>query len=115
MARGLVDQAVQAKAVRISDSNKRKQEAAKAYVAAPTNGKVYVGNLPLCNKCKLHHNGQCNVKCKNYQKVGHLTKDCKIKTPATKSNTQQTVTSFGCGDKGHYKNKYPKRKEQQNK
>ncbi|GJS54764.1 putative reverse transcriptase domain-containing protein [Tanacetum coccineum] len=67
MARGLVDQAVRAKATRISDSNKRKQEAAKAYVAAPTEGKVYAGNLSLCNKCKLHHNG----------------------------NTQQAVTCFG--------------------
>ncbi|GJR22811.1 putative reverse transcriptase domain-containing protein, partial [Tanacetum coccineum] len=103
MARGLVDQVVQAKAASISDSIKRKwedqqrgnnnnnrnnthhhqqnrrQEAAKAYVVAPVEGKVYARNLLLCNKCKLHHN----------------------------------VTCYGCGEKGHYKIKCPNKKDQQ--
>ncbi|GKA61385.1 putative reverse transcriptase domain-containing protein [Tanacetum coccineum] len=48
----------------------------------------------------------------NCQKMGHLARDCRVKTPATGSNTQQTVTCFGCREKGHYKNKYPKSKDQ---
>ncbi|GJZ79313.1 hypothetical protein Tco_0644150 [Tanacetum coccineum] len=62
MARELIEQGVQAKALRIGDSNKRKwgdqqgnnyhqqqnqrQEAAKVYVAAPAKGRGYAGNLP---------------------------------------------------------------------
>ncbi|GKD99207.1 hypothetical protein Tco_1383104 [Tanacetum coccineum] len=72
MARELIEKAIQAKAMRMGEINKRKwedyqrnnnnnrknntydqqqnrrQEAAKAYVAAPARGKVYLGNLPLC-------------------------------------------------------------------
>nr|GFC36634.1 reverse transcriptase domain-containing protein [Tanacetum cinerariifolium] len=44
--------------------------------------------------------------------MGHPARDCRDKTPATGSNTQQTVTCFGCGKKGHYKNKCPKKKDQ---
>ncbi|GKB45489.1 hypothetical protein Tco_0896242 [Tanacetum coccineum] len=36
----------------------------------------YVGSLPYCNKCRLHHEGLCIVRCGNYKKVGHLTRDC---------------------------------------
>ncbi|GKG22389.1 hypothetical protein Tco_0387692 [Tanacetum coccineum] len=62
MARELIEQGVQAKALRIGDCNKRKwedqqgnnyhqqqnrrQEAAKVYVAAPAKGRGYAGNLP---------------------------------------------------------------------
>ncbi|GKB24927.1 hypothetical protein Tco_0864328 [Tanacetum coccineum] len=62
MARELVEQVVQGRAARFSESNKRKwedqqgnnhhqhqnqrQEVAKAYVAAPTKGRGYAGNLP---------------------------------------------------------------------
>ncbi|GJY55775.1 hypothetical protein Tco_0454890 [Tanacetum coccineum] len=69
MARELIEQGVQAKALRIGDSNKRKwedqqgnnyhqqqnrrQEAAKVYVAAPTKGRGYAGNLPWCNRVSV--------------------------------------------------------------
>ncbi|GJY50255.1 hypothetical protein Tco_0441102 [Tanacetum coccineum] len=51
----------------------KKQGVAIAYTAGPSERKEYAGTLPLCNKCKFHHNGQCTVKCANYKKVGHLT------------------------------------------
>ncbi|GKE76358.1 putative reverse transcriptase domain-containing protein [Tanacetum coccineum] len=44
--------------------------------------------------------------------MGHLARDCIVKTLATGSNTQQIVTCFGCEEKGHYKNKCPKKKDQ---
>nr|GEY43307.1 putative reverse transcriptase domain-containing protein [Tanacetum cinerariifolium] len=53
------------------------QETARAYVAAPAEGRGYAGNLPRC----------------------YLLQD---------------VTCYGCGEKGHYKDKYPKVKNQQN-
>ncbi|GJX47428.1 putative reverse transcriptase domain-containing protein [Tanacetum coccineum] len=104
MARGLVDQAVQDKDIRISDNNKRKwkeqqkgnnnnnrnnthhqqnrrQEAVRAY-AALAEGRGYTGHLPLCNQCKLHHIGQCPVKCRKCKRLGHQTKDCWSKSRA---------------------------------
>ncbi|GJS14329.1 hypothetical protein Tco_0408801 [Tanacetum coccineum] len=49
-----------------------RQEAARAYAAAPAEGKVYAGNLPLCNKCTFHHNGQCTVKSQNWKRSWSL-------------------------------------------
>ncbi|GJT25416.1 putative reverse transcriptase domain-containing protein [Tanacetum coccineum] len=78
MAYNLMDQAVRFKAARSSEANKRKWEDHQT----PAEGKVYAGNLPLGNRCKLHHNGQCTVMCRNCQKVGHQSKDCKSKKTA---------------------------------
>ncbi|GJY00640.1 reverse transcriptase domain-containing protein [Tanacetum coccineum] len=63
------------------------------------------GNRPLCKKCTLHHTGPCTVKCNICNKVGHLTKNCRNKGPATGSNLLPvTVTCHACGEKGHYAN-----------
>ncbi|GKB32678.1 putative reverse transcriptase domain-containing protein [Tanacetum coccineum] len=109
MARELVEQAVQGRATRTGESNKRKwedhqrntnnnnnnnnnnrnrnnnyhqqqnrrQETARAYAAAPAEGRGYAGNLP-------------------------------------RSYPLQDVTCYGCGEKGHYKDKCPKGRNQQN-
>ncbi|GKC19489.1 retrotransposon protein, putative, ty3-gypsy subclass [Tanacetum coccineum] len=39
---------------------------ARAYTAGNNEKKGYVGSLPYCNKCKLHHAGPCTVICGNY-------------------------------------------------
>ncbi|GKD01418.1 putative reverse transcriptase domain-containing protein [Tanacetum coccineum] len=87
MARELIEQAIQEKATRIRESNKRKwedhqrnnnnnirnvnthhqqqnrrQEARKVYIAALAEGRGYAENLPWCNHCNSHHNGQCPPK-----------------------------------------------------
>ncbi|GKF38198.1 hypothetical protein Tco_0118259, partial [Tanacetum coccineum] len=31
----------------------------RAHTTWPINKKAYAGTLPLSNRCKLHHNGQC--------------------------------------------------------
>ncbi|GJS90494.1 putative reverse transcriptase domain-containing protein [Tanacetum coccineum] len=47
----------------------------------------------------------CTVKCNTCNKVGHLTKNCRNKGPATRSNLLLvTVTCHACGEKGHYAN-----------
>ncbi|GKE29200.1 putative reverse transcriptase domain-containing protein, partial [Tanacetum coccineum] len=108
MARELVEQAVQGRATRIGKSNKRKwedhqrntnnnnpnnnnnrnrnnnhhqqqnrrQETARAYVAAPAEGRGYAGNLPRCNHYNSHHNGPCPLKCRKGQRTGHYKDKC---------------------------------------
>ncbi|GJV04076.1 reverse transcriptase domain-containing protein [Tanacetum coccineum] len=83
----------------------RRQEAAKAYAATPVEKNRYAGNYPLCRKCDLHHTGPCTLKCNTCNKVGHLTKNCRNKRPATGSNQLPvTVICHACGEKGHYTN-----------
>ncbi|GJY82849.1 putative reverse transcriptase domain-containing protein [Tanacetum coccineum] len=45
-------------------------------------GKCYLGNISLCNRCKLHHPDQCPVNCRKCKRIGHQTKDCWSKTSA---------------------------------
>ncbi|GJT46057.1 reverse transcriptase domain-containing protein [Tanacetum coccineum] len=53
----------------------------------------------------MHHTGPCTVKCNTCNKVGHLTKNCRNKGPATISNMLPvTVTCHACREKGHYAN-----------
>ncbi|GJX33894.1 reverse transcriptase domain-containing protein [Tanacetum coccineum] len=87
----------------------KKQGVAIAYTAGSGERKEYAGTLPLCNKCKFHHNGQCTVKCANCKRVGHLTRDCR--SPAA-TNNQRNPTCYECGNQGHYRSDCPKLKNQ---
>ncbi|GJY68471.1 reverse transcriptase domain-containing protein, partial [Tanacetum coccineum] len=63
----------------------------------------YAGDLPLCKRCNIHHTGPCTGKCNTCNNVGHLTKNCRNKKPATGSNQLPvTVICHTCGEKGHY-------------
>ncbi|GKD86024.1 putative reverse transcriptase domain-containing protein, partial [Tanacetum coccineum] len=70
------------------------QNVARGYTASNNKRKPYNGSLPLCNKCKLHHEGPCTVRCGKCNNVGHLTWDCK------------------CGRQGHFRSDCPKLKDQ---
>ncbi|GJR69725.1 putative reverse transcriptase domain-containing protein [Tanacetum coccineum] len=52
------------------------QNMERAYTAGNNERKPYNGLLPLCNKCKLHHEGPYTVRYEKCNKVGHLTRDC---------------------------------------
>ncbi|GJR88947.1 reverse transcriptase domain-containing protein [Tanacetum coccineum] len=83
----------------------RRQEAVRAYAVTPSGNNRYAGDLPLCKRCNLHHTGPCTGKCNICNKVGHLTKNCRNKKPATRSNQLPvTVICHACGEKGHYTN-----------
>ncbi|GKE36729.1 reverse transcriptase domain-containing protein [Tanacetum coccineum] len=81
------------------------QETLRSYAVTPTKNNGYIGNRPLCKKCTLHHTGPCTVKCNTCNKVGHLTKNCRIKGPVNGSNLLPvTVNCHACGEKGNYAN-----------
>ncbi|GKD72795.1 putative reverse transcriptase domain-containing protein [Tanacetum coccineum] len=93
------------------------QNVARAYTAGNNEKRRYVGPLPYCSKCKLHHEGPCIVKCGKCNKVGHMTRDCMnaVAVPATQRApvvNQRVPTCFECGRQGHYRNECPKLKNQ---
>ncbi|GJY08503.1 reverse transcriptase domain-containing protein [Tanacetum coccineum] len=91
------------------EGNNRRQEAVRAYAATLTKNSSYAGNLLPCRRYVLHHTEPCTVKCNNCNKVGHLTRNCRNKGPATRSNQQPvSVICHACGGKGHYANQCQK-------
>nr|GFB10144.1 hypothetical protein [Tanacetum cinerariifolium] len=78
----------------------KKQGMAIAYNVGFSERKEYAGTLPLCKKCKLHHNGQCTIKCVNCKRVSHLTEDCRS---LTATNNKRNLTCYECGNQEHYK------------
>ncbi|GJX51754.1 putative reverse transcriptase domain-containing protein [Tanacetum coccineum] len=93
------------------------QNVARAYTAGNNERNPYNGPLPLCNKCKLHHERPCTIRCGKCNKVGHLTRDCKVTNSITSTQrgqvvNQRVVTSFECGRQGHYRSDCPKLKDQ---
>ncbi|GKF62746.1 DNA-directed DNA polymerase, partial [Tanacetum coccineum] len=87
----------------------KKQGVAIAYTTGSGKRKEYAGTLPLCNKCKFNHNGQCTIKCVNCKRVGHLTRDCR--SPAA-INNQRNLTCYECRNQGHYMSDCPELKNQ---
>nr|GEW00448.1 putative reverse transcriptase domain-containing protein [Tanacetum cinerariifolium] len=83
-----------------------------AYTVGPGERKKYAGTLPLCNKCKFHHNGHYTVKCANGKRVGHLTRDCR--SPAA-TNNQRNLTCYECENQRHYKSDCPELKNRNHK
>ncbi|GKA56358.1 reverse transcriptase domain-containing protein [Tanacetum coccineum] len=67
------------------------QNVARAYTANNNERKPYNGPLPLCNKCKLRHEGPCTR--------GQVV-------------NQRVVTCFECGRQEHFRSDCPKLKDQ---
>ncbi|GJR67958.1 putative reverse transcriptase domain-containing protein, partial [Tanacetum coccineum] len=130
MANGLMDQKVSvyvarnAKQKRKFDNNPRgnrvqqphfkRQNMAQAITVGNSKKRGYAGSTPYYNKCRLHHEGPCIVRCTNCKKVGYMAKDCRTvvatQAPRAPVSNQRVVTYFGCGGQGHFKSDYPKLK-----
>ncbi|GKD48470.1 putative nucleotidyltransferase, ribonuclease H [Tanacetum coccineum] len=79
----------------------------------------YDGKLPHYGKCGRHHTDACPPACYNCRKAGHKAKDCRAsprlanqRGPGSQGGQGSDVTYFGCGEKGHYKNKCPNNRNQ---
>ncbi|GKA60094.1 putative reverse transcriptase domain-containing protein, partial [Tanacetum coccineum] len=77
----------------------KKPDVARAYTIEANGKKAYAGNLPHCNKCKLHHVGPCTMKCSKCKRVGHMTRDCRASVAAMKqranvANPKATITCY---------------------
>nr|GFB43328.1 hypothetical protein [Tanacetum cinerariifolium]GFB43391.1 hypothetical protein [Tanacetum cinerariifolium] len=93
----------------ISNCAAENQNTGQVYTAASGEKKEHAGTIPLCNKCKFHHNGQCTIKYANYKRVGRLTRDCR--SPAA-INNHRNPTCYECGNQEHYKSDCPELKNQ---
>ncbi|GJZ63861.1 putative reverse transcriptase domain-containing protein [Tanacetum coccineum] len=69
------------------------QNVARAYTAGNNERKGYVGSLPYCNKCKIHHAGPCIVRCGNF-------------------GNQPGIVCYECGRPRHFRKDYPKLRNQ---
>nr|GFC93321.1 reverse transcriptase domain-containing protein [Tanacetum cinerariifolium] len=98
--------------------NVRGHNLARAYTAENKEKKGYVGSLPYCNKCKMHHTGPCTVRCGKCKRVGHMTRDCKFTvTPNTQTalaGNQPVIVCYECGRSRHFRKDYPKLRNQNN-
>nr|GEZ53196.1 reverse transcriptase domain-containing protein [Tanacetum cinerariifolium] len=94
----LIDQKVRANAARQADNNIKwenhlrdnhvhqqpfkRTNVERSSTTGNNEKKPYFGGLPYYNKCKLHHDGPCTVKCGNCKKVGHMLRDCSTRDAA---------------------------------
>nr|GEY74842.1 putative reverse transcriptase domain-containing protein [Tanacetum cinerariifolium] len=95
----------------------KKPNVERAYTIGSNEKKAYAGNLPYCNKCKLHHVGSCTVKFGNCKRVGHMTMDFKASIDAMNqrahvANSKATITFYECGRLGHFRNECQKLRNQ---
>ncbi|GKC68428.1 putative reverse transcriptase domain-containing protein [Tanacetum coccineum] len=94
----------------------KRQNVTRAYTAGNNKRKWYIGSLPYCNKCKTHHAGSCTIRCGNYKRVGHMTRDCKvIVTPNTQKapvGNQLGIVCYECRRPRHFRKDCPKLRNQ---
>ncbi|GJV70340.1 putative reverse transcriptase domain-containing protein [Tanacetum coccineum] len=73
----------------------------------------HTGNKPFCNYCKKRHTGYCTIVCNSCGKMGHIASDYKGKAVATGTNAYPILTCYECREKGHSRNRCPKRNDPQ--
>ncbi|GKB49470.1 putative reverse transcriptase domain-containing protein, partial [Tanacetum coccineum] len=112
MARELVEQAVQGRATRIGESNKRKWE---DHQRNTNNNNPNNNN----NNNNRNRNNNYHEQQNKRQETARAYAAAPVEGRGYAGNIPrsyplQDVTCYGCGEKGHYKDKCPKRRNQQN-
>ncbi|GJX89248.1 putative reverse transcriptase domain-containing protein [Tanacetum coccineum] len=102
--------------MQVSSDNKRKFNDRRTFNNAPRNNTTTAHNNRYYNRLDNSDRRQEfgehmllliseNERCNNCNKVGHLSKNCQSKKPATGSNQLPVTMVFhACGEKGHYTN-----------
>nr|GEZ58135.1 hypothetical protein [Tanacetum cinerariifolium] len=92
------------------------QNVSRAYTTRKNERNGYVGSLPYCNKCRLHHEGLCTIRCGNCKKIRHQTRDCRVtvtlNTQGAAVGNQQGIVCYECGRPGHFRKDCPKLRNQ---
>ncbi|GKC43636.1 putative reverse transcriptase domain-containing protein, partial [Tanacetum coccineum] len=92
------------------------QNVARAYTTGNNERKGYARPLPYCNKCRMYHEGLCTIRCRNYNKVGHQTRDCRAaiapNTQRAPVGNQQGIICYECGRPRHFRKDCPKWRNQ---
>ena len=75
-----------------------------------------MGKKPLCNQCKIHHQGECKrgINCTRCGKKGHEAKECRALTPRDQQATDTLRGCYECGKPGHFKRNCPQLKSTNN-
>nr|GEV85000.1 reverse transcriptase domain-containing protein [Tanacetum cinerariifolium] len=110
IAQRLIDQNIQKNRTNdFRQQQNRRPETFRSSAATPTENRGYTGNHPLCQRCTLHHTGPYTIRCRICNKICNLTKNCRNKGPATRSNLQPvSVICHACGEEGHYQSQCSK-------
>ncbi|GJY20838.1 reverse transcriptase domain-containing protein [Tanacetum coccineum] len=117
IANNLMDQKLKGYDAKNAENKRRLENVARAYTAGNNEKKPYNGPLPLYNKCRVYHEGPCTVRCGKCNKIGHLTRDCKVTNSTTSTQrgqvvSQRVLTYFECGRQGNFRSDCPKLKDQ---
>nr|GEW48113.1 hypothetical protein [Tanacetum cinerariifolium] len=100
IANNLMDKKLKGYA-RSAKNKRRGQNVARAYMVENNARKGYVGSLPYYNKCMLHHEGSCTVRCANCKRVGHITRECTVivapNTQRAPIGNQPGIVCYECG------------------
>ncbi|GJS31410.1 putative reverse transcriptase domain-containing protein [Tanacetum coccineum] len=83
-----------------NQQNKR-QNTGQAYTAGNSDRRSYAGSKPLCSKCNYNHEGPCPPKCSNCKRVGHATKDCRIRPANNNNNNYRNNNNNNQQGNGH--------------
>ncbi|GJU15105.1 putative reverse transcriptase domain-containing protein [Tanacetum coccineum] len=66
--------------------------------------RILLATTPFCNKCRMHHEGLCTMRCGNCKKVGHQTRDCRAaialntqRAPVGARDQEGTLFVYECG------------------